>query len=139
MKKKQTFTFPEFVLGILSEDKRKLEYVYPLRNDRDSMAYAEATLIAKKQLDERELFDLNFCVMLNNHDDELDLEASYIFYETLRIDEDGNLYVSPDVQELLVLLTEFDFANNQKGKKLSPAPRFYTPRELEMELAYTMG
>lgn len=138
MKKKQLFTFPEFVLGILSEDKSKLEYVYPLKHDSVSKAYAEATLIAKKHLDERDLFDLNYCVMLNNHDD-MELEEIYLFYETLRIDEDGGLEVSETVHERRAILSAFDFANNAKGKKLSPAPRFCTPSELEKELAYTMG
>lgn len=139
MKKKQTFTFPEFAVGILSEDKRKLEYVYPLNEDSYVTACAKAELIAKKQLDECELFDINYFVMSNNHYDELELEAAYFFYETIRIDEDGGHEVSENVQGLLVILTAFDFANNAKGKKLSPAPRLCTPAELEMELAYTMG
>lgn len=138
MKKKQLFTFPEFVLGILSEDKSKLEYVYPLKHDSDAKAYAEATLIAKKHLDERDLFDLNYCVMLNNHDD-MELEEIYLFYETLRIDEDGGFEVSATVHERRAILSAFDFANNAKGKQLSPAPRFCTLAELEKELAYTMG
>lgn len=139
MKKKQLFTFPEFVLGILSEDKRKLEYVYPLNEDSYATACAKAPLIAKKQLDERGLFDINYCVMCNNHYDELELEAAYFFYDFIRIDEDGGHEVSANVQCLLAILTAFDFANNAKGKKLSPAPRFCTPAELEMEIAYTMG
>lgn len=139
MKKKQLFTFPEFVFGILSEDKRKLEYVYPLNEDSYATACAKAPLIAKKHLDERGLFDINYCVMCNNHYDEMELEAAYFFYDFIRIDEDGGHEVSANVQGLLAILTAFDFANNAKGKKLSPAPRFCTPAELEKELAYTMG
>ena len=139
MKKKPTFTFPEFAVGILSEDKRKLEYVYPLNEDSYAMACAKAPLIAKKQLDERVLFDINYFGMCNNHYDELELKAAYFFYETLRIDKDGGREISVNVQGRLVVLTAFDFSNNAKGKKLSPSPRFCTPAELEMELAYTMG